>query len=205
VKVDPDGHDTYFSSDKAEEDFNQRLDKVNAFVVRALKHPAVQAFLEVLPFLKFGGAIEGGAIEGAAAGAAKGATKGLEGAASGAAKGAEEGAVAGATKGTTAPTPKEGIYEGPDATAPGKTYVGQSGDIPNRVAQHEASGKFASGTKVTTTAVKGGKTAREVAEHKRIQQLGGVKSQSGSQTSNIRRPIGPKREHLLKDTNSHGG
>jgi hypothetical protein len=72
------------------------------------------------------------------------------------------------------------IYEGPDATAPGRTYVGQSGEIANRVAQHEASGKFAKGTKVSATAVKGGKTAREVAEHKRIQDLGGVRSQPGS-------------------------
>jgi hypothetical protein len=89
------------------------------------------------------------------------------------------------------------VYEGPDATAPGKTYVGQSGDIPNRVAQHEASGKFASGTKVAATEVKGGKTAREVAEHNRIQQLGGVRSTPGSGTSNIRNPIGKNREHLL--------
>jgi hypothetical protein len=110
--------------------------------------------------------------------------------------GVVEEAGAGAKIGTA--LPKEGIYEGADATAPGKTYVGQSGDIPNRIAQHEASGKFASGTKVTATEVEGGKTAREVAEHERIQQLGGVRSQSGSQTSNIRRPIGSKREHLLK-------
>lgn len=97
-----------------------------------------------------------------------------------------------------ASAPKEGIYEGPDATAPGKTYVGQSGDIPNRLVQHEASGKFAPGTKAATTEVKGGKTAREIAEHNRIQQLGGVKSKPGSQTSNIRNPIGKDREHLLK-------
>lgn len=45
--------------------------------------------------------------------------------------------------------PKEGVYEGLDATAPGKTYVGQSGDISNRVAQHERSGKFAPGTEVS--------------------------------------------------------
>jgi RHS repeat-associated protein len=94
--------------------------------------------------------------------------------------------------------PKEGIYEGPDATAPGRRYVGQSGDIPNRLNQHEASGKFPEGTKVSTTEVKGGKTAREVAEHNRVQQLGGVRSQPGSQTSNIRNPIGKNRQHLLK-------
>src|SRR5262249_19697294 len=47
--------------------------------------------------------------------------------------------------------PKEGIYEGSDATSPGRTYVGQSGDIPNRITQHQASGKFASGTEINAT------------------------------------------------------
>jgi RHS repeat-associated protein len=100
----------------------------------------------------------------------------------------------------TTSLPREGIYEGPDAMAPGKTYVGQSGDIPSRITQHEASGRFAPGANISATEVTGGKTAREIAEHKRIQQLGGVSSQAGSQTSNIRRPIGPKREHLLTDS-----
>jgi RHS repeat-associated protein len=101
----------------------------------------------------------------------------------------------------TATVPKEGIYEGPDATAPGKTYVGQSGNIPERLAQHGESGtgKFPEGTKVSTTEVKGGKTAREIAEQKRIDQLGGVRSKPGSQTSNIRNPIGPKRKDLVNN------
>src|SRR5258708_2743467 len=64
----------------------------------------------------------------------------------GAAEGEGAGAGAGARAGES--VPKEGIYEGADATAPGRNYVGQSGDIPSRVAQHEASGKFAPGTKV---------------------------------------------------------
>ncbi len=76
VRVDADGHDTYFSSDKAEEEFSQRMDKVDAFVVRALNHPAVQAFIEVLGF-RAGGA----AGEGAAAGAARGVEEGISGAA----------------------------------------------------------------------------------------------------------------------------
>jgi len=58
-------------------------------------------------------------------------------------------------------------------------------------------GKLAPGTKVTKTTVKGGKTALEIAEHKRIQELGGVKSKPGSKTSNIRNPIGKNRVHLL--------
>lgn len=77
---------------------------------------------------------------------------------------------------------------------PGKTYVGQSGDIPSRLAQHEASGKFPAGTKVSTTEVQGGKTVREIAEHNRIQKLGGVRSKPGSKTSNIRNPIGKARQ-----------
>ena len=91
------------------------------------------------------------------------------------AAGAEAIATRGAGEASTV-LPKEGVYEGPDATVPGRTYVGQSGDIPSRLARHEASGKFAPGTKVSTTEVTGGKTAREVAEHNRIQNLGGVRS-----------------------------
>lgn len=102
-----------------------------------------------------------------------------------------------AVEGAATTSVREGIYEGPDANAPGRTYVGQSGNIPARLADHEASGKFPAGTKITTTEVRGGKTAREVAEHNRIQDLGGVRSKPGSRTSNQRNPIGSKRAHLL--------
>src|SRR6266853_2313754 len=81
VKVDPDGHDTN-GLDHEVKGFDQRMDQVDAFVVRALNHPAVQAYLEILPFLKFGGAASGaaeGAAEGAAAGAAKGVEEGVAG------------------------------------------------------------------------------------------------------------------------------
>ncbi|MBZ5527084.1 MAG: hypothetical protein LAN71_04165 [Acidobacteriia bacterium] len=113
---------------------------------------------------------------------------------------AEAGEAAGSTRaagsvGTSAV--KEGIYEGADATAPGRTYVGQSGNVPERLAQHEASGKFPGGTKVSTTEVKGGKTAREIAEQKRLNELGGVRSNPGSTTSNQRNPIGKKRKKLM--------
>jgi hypothetical protein len=47
--------------------------------------------------------------------------------------------------------------------------------------------------------VKGGKTAREVAEQKRINELGGTKNKPGSQTSNDRNPIGKKREKKIED------
>jgi hypothetical protein len=96
-------------------------------------------------------------------------------------------------------TVKEGIYEGSDATAPGRTYVGQSENIPRRLGEHESSGRFEPGTKVKSTEVKGGKTAREIAEQKRIDELGGVRSKPGSKTSNIRNPIGNRRAHLMKE------
>jgi RHS repeat-associated protein len=79
-RVDADGHETLLSR-KGEEEFGKRMDKVDAFVVRALNHPAVQGYLELF-LLKFGGAAEGGA-------------------AGSAAKGAEEGAAAGGARGTT--------------------------------------------------------------------------------------------------------
>ena len=92
---------------------------------------------------------------------------------------------------------KEGIYEFKDST--GKTYVGQSKNIPERLKQHANSGKFPDGTSVKRTEVLGGKTTREVAEHKRIQQItGGVPARRSPLVSNKVDPIGPSRRHLLE-------
>ncbi len=88
---------------------------------------------------------------------------------------------------------RQGIYEFPDALSPGRTYVGQSGNLPKRITQHERSGKKAADTGADTTAVPGGKTAREVAEQRRINELGGTRDVAGSQTSNVRNPIGERR------------
>lgn len=90
----------------------------------------------------------------------------------------------------------EGVYE---FSEKGKTYVGQSGDVAGRVGQHLESGKLVPGTTVTVTPVPGGKTAREVAEQKRINQLGGTANRPGSQTTNQRNPIGPKRQKRVED------
>ena len=101
-KADPDGHDTNGLAHGVE-DFDQRMEPVYKWVAKALNHPAVQAYLEVLPFI--GGAERGasaGASEAAAAGAAKGAE---EGAASGAASGAERGTTEGAAGGEPSPAP----------------------------------------------------------------------------------------------------
>ncbi|MDX2053372.1 MAG: RHS repeat-associated core domain-containing protein [Polyangiaceae bacterium] len=88
----------------------------------------------------------------------------------------------------------EGIYEFIGRS--GKKYVGQSGNIPKRLEQHARSGKLPEGAQVTSTEVLGGKTAREIAEQKRIDALGGV-----SELENKVNPIGPARKNLLKEGN----
>lgn len=96
-------------------------------------------------------------------------------------------------KGATKVAPKQGIYEFPDQAAGGKPYVGQSGNVSNRLKRHEAAGRLKPGTEATTP-VPGGKTAREIAEHKRIQELtGGQRAKASDAVSNKLDPIGPGR------------
>ena len=93
---------------------------------------------------------------------------------------------------------KEGIYEFTDTT--GKIYCGQSCNISERLEQHVKSGKLDPNQSVTTTEVLGGKTAREIAEHKRIQEItGGVPARFSDKVSNKVDPIGPNRSHLLNE------
>jgi RHS repeat-associated protein len=93
---------------------------------------------------------------------------------------------------------KEGIYVFTDTA--GKKYCGPSCNIPNRLNQHVKSGKLDPNQSVTTTEVLGGKTAREIAEHKRIQEItGGVPARFSDKVSNKVYPIGPNRSHLLDD------
>jgi RHS repeat-associated protein len=92
---------------------------------------------------------------------------------------------------------KEGIYEFTDSS--GKKYVGQSSNIPKRLKQHKKSGKLEQDQKVTTTEVLGGKTKREISEHKRIQEItGNVPARISDKVSNKVDPIGPKRKSLLE-------
>jgi RHS repeat-associated protein len=111
------------------------------------------------------------------------------------------GAIAGAGLGalraaSTAPV-TEGIYEFHDQTAQLKPYVGQSANVPNRLGQHVDAGRLIPGT-AKTTAVPGGKLAREIAEHNRIQQLtGGQRAKTSSAVANKCDPIGPKRRETL--------
>jgi len=103
-------------------------------------------------------------------------------------------AAAGSLQKTTPAAPvREGIYEFPDKTAGGLPYVGQSGNIPNRLGQHEVAGRLEPGTE-TSTPVSGGKTAREIAEHNRIQELtGGQRARNSPNVANENDPIGPNR------------
>lgn len=97
-------------------------------------------------------------------------------------------------EGTTAV--EEGIYE--FTATSGRTYVGQSGRITERLAEHVQTGKGAADdvAQAVRTEVKGGKTAREIAEQRRIDELGGVKS---GNLENKRNPIGPARSHLMDE------
>lgn len=94
---------------------------------------------------------------------------------------------------------KEGIYEFVDTT--GKKYVGQSNDVPRRLQQHVDSGKLDPNTNVDVNSMPGStKTDREIAEHRRIQEItGGVPARQSDKVSNKVDPIGPKRQHLLDD------
>jgi hypothetical protein len=99
---------------------------------------------------------------------------------------------AGSVVGSNTPA-KQGIYEFPDQTAGGIPYVGQSGNIPNRLQQHIAKGRLKPGTE-STTPVSGGKTDREIAEHIRIQELtGGQAAKNCPNVANKVDPIGPNR------------
>jgi hypothetical protein len=89
---------------------------------------------------------------------------------------------------------RKGIYEFVDKT--GMKYIGQSGNIPNRIATHLSSGKLLSENLSTLkiTEVRGGKTAREIVEQLRINELGGIDN-----LANERNPIGKSREYLLEE------
>ncbi|HRI62682.1 MAG TPA: hypothetical protein PK156_00545, partial [Polyangium sp.] len=94
-------------------------------------------------------------------------------------------------------TPRRGIYEFPDQKSAGVPYVGQSGNITRRLTHHEQAGRLNPGTE-TSEIVNGGKLAREIAEHKRIQEItGGVPARDSPNVSNKVDPIGPRRKHLI--------
>ena len=109
--------------------------------------------------------------------------------------GASKAAFAGTIDGTlaAASAPNEGIYD--VVATSGDRYVGQSGDISARLAQHVAKGKItaAEASKAVRTYVPGGKTAREIAEQLAIDNY----KRLGVKLSNVRNPIGDKRIGLM--------
>ena len=97
-------------------------------------------------------------------------------------------------------TIKEGVYEFPDALADDIPYTGQSKNVKNRLKEHINSGKLDPNSPVKVTEELGGKEAREVLEHKTIQKkTGGVPARKSNKVSNKKDPIGPNRQHLLKE------
>jgi len=76
MRIDADGHETLFSSAKAEEEYSKRMDKVDAFVVRL--STILRFKLPRSTLSQMGGAAEGGA-EGGAVRGAEGAAGALQG------------------------------------------------------------------------------------------------------------------------------
>jgi RHS repeat-associated protein len=86
----------------------------------------------------------------------------------------------------------EGIYE--YTAKSGKKYVGQSKNIPRRLKEHIRDGRMCPSElpNVKRKNVPGGKTAREIAEQQRIDELGGIEN-----LENKRNPIGSRRRGLM--------
>ncbi len=78
-----------------------------------------------------------------------------------------------------------------------RKYVGQSQSPPDRLKQHQRTGRLQPGIEANVTPVKGGKTARELAETKRINELGGTRDKPGSKTTNQRLSVSPRRQKKL--------
>ncbi|WP_084284650.1 NHL domain-containing protein [Solirubrobacter soli] len=91
----------------------------------------------------------------------------------------------------------EGVYE--VVTKEGLPYVGQSNNIDRRLAEHVRDGKITqeAADAAARTEVLGGKTAREVAEQRRINDLTNGVGASDPGIANKVNPIGPKRQHLM--------
>jgi hypothetical protein len=91
----------------------------------------------------------------------------------------------------------EGVYEFIEKTS-GLPRVGQTSEQPRRLARHASNGLRDPGSPAKWTPVPGGKLKREIAEHKRIQEItGGQKASKSPALANQRDPIGPKRRRKL--------
>lgn len=87
--------------------------------------------------------------------------------------------------------PRSGIYV---VNSGSGVYVGQSGNIGKRLAQHVPKGKFTQQEvdAAARVAVAGGKTQREIAEQSMIDAMGGIDG-----LLNELNPMGPKRFGLM--------
>ena len=93
---------------------------------------------------------------------------------------------------------KPGIYEFVSST--GLKYVGQSVDIALRIKEHIRNGLLLEKDihTIREFIVEGGKMAREVAEQRRMIELGGIRLTNGVKNlENIKNPIGRARGSLL--------
>ena len=84
-----------------------------------------------------------------------------------------------------------------------ETYVGQSGNISARLAQHVASGRFSQAevSAAERLSVSGGKTVREIAEQQKIDELRSI----GVRLGNKRNPVGCARLHLMPEPYARPG
>lgn len=89
----------------------------------------------------------------------------------------------------------EGIYIMHDKQAD-KPYIGQSGDIAERLNQHTNSGKLSEDdlADVKIIEVDGGKLLREIEEQRKIDAIDGIASKK---LSNKRNPVSEKRQLKL--------
>ncbi len=115
--------------------------------------------------------------------------------------GARVGRVGSKVTGVLTP-PLRHVNHGDDATAgiyvfravSGKFYVGQSGDMGRRLADHVRDGRLNAGEEVIRIPIGGGRLEREIAEQRLIDRLGGI-----DVLDNRRNPIGRNRRHLLNE------
>ena len=92
----------------------------------------------------------------------------------------------------------EGIYR---IDTPDGPYIGQSNNIDRRMSEHARDTRFTQEQldNASRTEVTGGKTQREIAEQRRIDQLTDGVGASSEKVLNKVNPIGPKRRHLMDE------
>ena len=91
----------------------------------------------------------------------------------------------------------EGIYTFPEGDG---DYVGQSHDVPGRLAKHRQKDKLAEGKEAQVLPLPGSsKTDREAAEQTAIDSVTGNEGAKSDKVTNKRNPMGPKRKHKQQE------